>query len=117
MSKTLHAAFEAEMTRAAVFIAAGDDLSAWNALERAHILGQHGTRTHLRAHWAMLRFGRRKGDRREVRGQMSRLIGALLFTHLWVPEGNTGGANVSALKPMPIAEDLRRILDSAEGRS
>jgi len=24
----------------------------------------------------------------------------------WVPIGNTGGANVSALKPMPIPADL-----------
>jgi hypothetical protein len=28
-----------------------------------------------------------------------------------VPVGNTGGANVSALRPMPVPEELRRLLD------
>jgi hypothetical protein len=28
------------------------------------------------------------------------------------PVGNTGGANVSALLPMPIPDDLRAILDT-----
>ena len=28
----------------------------------------------------------------------------------WVPKGNTGGANVSALKPMPLPSDLSELL-------
>jgi hypothetical protein len=28
-----------------------------------------------------------------------------------VPVGNTGRANVSAMKPMPIADDLRLLLE------
>lgn len=39
----------------------------------------------------MLRIGMRRGDFREVRGQVLRM----LFSRLWVSEGNTGGANVS----------------------
>lgn len=30
----------------------------------------------------------------------------------WTPEGNTGGANVSAMHPMPVLADLRAILDA-----
>ena len=29
----------------------------------------------------------------------------------WVPTGNTGGANVNPLKPMPVPDDLRPYLD------
>jgi hypothetical protein len=32
-----------------------------------------------------------------------------------VPDGNTGGANVSALKRMPIPEDLKSFLARATG--
>ena len=49
-------------------------------------------------------------DWREVLGQLSRIIAAAVFSRIWVPLGNTGRANVSAMKPMPIPADLRRIL-------
>lgn len=58
----------------------------------------------------MFRVGLRSRDFREVRGQMLRMVAALLFSRVWVPEGNTGGANVSPLKPMPIPADLRELL-------
>jgi Protein of unknown function (DUF3703) len=38
------------------------------------------------------------------------MFAALIFSKLWVPLGNTGGANVSALKPMPIPDDLKQVL-------
>jgi Protein of unknown function (DUF3703) len=75
---------------------------AWEALEAAHILGQQRTGQHVRAHIAMLGLAWRTGDRREIFGQLSRVLGAALSTWLWVPVGNTGRANVSAFKPMPI---------------
>jgi len=43
-------------------------------------------------------------------GQLSRIVGAAVATWIWVPKGNTGRANVSAFKPMPIPENLQRVL-------
>ena len=42
---------------------------------------------------------------------------AALFSRLWVPAGNTGGANVSAMRPMPVPPDLQALLDSVRRRS
>ena len=46
-----------------------------------------------------------------MRGQLLRLPAAILMSRLWVPLGNTGGANVSPLQPMPIADDLRELME------
>ena len=66
---------------------------------------------HLRTHVAMLGAAVRRHDRREVLGQLLRLVvaapGSLSGRY---PVGNTGGAKVSALQPMPIPEDLRSVL-------
>lgn len=53
---------------------------------------------------------------REVVGQFTRAIAALLFSRIWVPAGNTGRANVSAFAPMPVPEDLARVLKETRGR-
>jgi len=58
----------------------------------------------------MFRVGLRSRDFRELRGQILRMVAALMFSRIWVPEGNTGGANVNPLKPMPIPADLRELL-------
>ena len=89
---------------------AGRIEQAWNCLVSAHILGQHSTWLHIRSHVAMLGLGWRTRNHREVAGQMSRIAGATLATWIWVPEGNTGRANVSAFKPMPIPPELQRLL-------
>lgn len=86
---------------------------AWHHLERAHILGQTVTGTHVRVHAAMLASALRRRDARELLGQAWRLAGAALKTWLWVPVGNTGGANVSGLRPMPVPPDLQRLIDAA----
>ena len=91
----------------------GDFAEAVRCFERAHILGQRRTTLHVRAHVAMLRVAWRRSDKREIVGQMSRIIAAALFSRVWVPEGNTGGANVSAFERMSVPEDLRRILDAS----
>jgi hypothetical protein len=92
-----------------------DDVErAWQLLERAHVLGQSWIGPHLRAHWAMLKLGWQRRDSREVSGQVARLFAVIPGTWLGrLPEGNTGGANVSAFQPMPIAEDIKALLDSA----
>lgn len=89
----------------------GDLAGEWKHLERAHILSQPMVGPHIRTHVSMLGAGLRRRDRREVVGQLLRLIvaGPGTITGRY-PVGNTGGADVSALVPMPIPEDLRPFL-------
>ena len=47
---------------------------AWQLLEDAHVLSQPLAFSHVRVHVAMLRLGVRTRDRREVVGQLVRLI-------------------------------------------
>jgi hypothetical protein len=84
----------------------------WRHLERAHVLSQPMAVAHVRTHVAMLGYGIRYRDRREVIGQLVRLVVAAPGT--WTrryPVGNTGGANVNAMKPMPIPDDLQALLN------
>jgi len=84
----------------------------WRHLERAHVLSQPMAGPHVRTHLAMLGYGLRHRDGREIVGQLLRLVVAAPGT--WTrryPVGNTGGANVSALKPMPIPDDLQAVLN------
>lgn len=104
-------AYHAEMRLGTASLHAGDYDVAFRHFERAHILGQRMTTLHIRSHLAMLRVGSRRRDRREIVGQLCRIIAAALFSRLWVPTGNTGGANVSAFKSMPIPGDLRSFFD------
>ena len=108
----LRGAWSDEMATARAARARGDLATAWHHLERAHILSQPMAGPHVRTHLAMLGHGLRRRDRREVLGQIARLVVAAPGT--WTeryPVGNTGGADVSALRPMPIPEDLRAILE------
>jgi hypothetical protein len=92
----------------------GDHSAEWQHLERAHILSQPKALLHVRTHVAMLAAGIRRHDRREVAGQLLRLLVAgpgSLTRHY--PVGNTGGADVSALTPMPIPDDLLPYLSPA----
>lgn len=87
---------------------------AFRHLERAHVLGQAATVEHVRVHWHMLAWAIRHRKPGEAMGQVWRLVGAALVTGLgWLPDGNTGGANVSGFRRMPIPPDLQRILDAA----
>jgi len=79
-------------------------------LERAHVLAQRMTGRHTYVHWLMLVAGLRRRDYREALGQVPRIVASVLFSRLWVPRGNTGRARVSALKPMPVPEDLRHLI-------
>jgi len=107
MSTALKSAFVAELDAARH---AATPMLAFRHLERAHILSQQYTRAHVRVHWLMLRHAWRLQQWREVFGQSVRLPAALLFSKIWVPLGNTGGADVSALKPMPLPDDLKALL-------
>lgn len=108
---------DAELNSARDAEAAGDLAGAFRHLERAHVLGQMSTAQHVRVHFAMLSWGVRQRDFREIWGQVVRIFGALAKT--WIrllPIGNTGGANVSPLRPMPIAEDLAQIFAISKSR-
>ena len=110
MHSELRQAYEREVKAATE--AYGDDKldKAFFHLERAHILGQSFTLAHARAHWWMLKVGWKRRDSIEVRGQVVRIIGALLFSRIWVPLGNTGGASVHPFRSMPIPEEFRALL-------
>jgi len=110
MNGALRTAYEAELSAASRATVRSDAETAFHHLERAHILSQRHTGQHVRVHWLMLKLGASGRDWREVLGQLSRIIAAAAFSRIWVPTGNTGRANVSAMKPMPVPDDLRRIL-------
>lgn len=83
---------------------------AFHHLERAHVLSQRYPLWHARVHRYMLYVGWCQGSAHEVCGQLLRIVAALLFSYIWVPEGNTGGVNVSAFKPMSLPKDLGELL-------
>ena len=90
----------------------GDIDRAWDALEEAHVLSQPWAWPHVKVHVLMLRLGLHTRDRREVTGQLTRIIvagpGSLSGRY---PVGNTGRASIPATRPMPIADELRDLLD------
>ncbi|MBA6292769.1 DUF3703 domain-containing protein [Colwellia sp. MB3u-70] len=110
MRQKLKNAYCLEMDEAIHFYELKELDSAFYHLERAHILGQSYIIPHTKSHWWMLKVGLKKHNLREVFGQISRIIASVLFSNIWVPTGNTGGANVNPLKPMPIPDDLKEIL-------
>lgn len=88
-----------------------DPGAEFHHLERAHILSQYSTRDHVRVHLEMLRWAKRQRDWKEAIGQVIRIVGAATKTAIGlVPTGNTGGANVSPVKPMPVPRDLAAVI-------
>lgn len=111
MPSALKAYYLIELTAYEKELADGRLAQAWHHLERAHVLGQSWPREHNRVHWLMLKFGIRIKSTREIFGQLPRLIlGGVKSFVGHVPIGNTGGANVPGLKPMPITGDLEVLL-------
>lgn len=102
--------YDAELTAGLEAEGFGEFSKAFTHLERAHILSQKYTLTHTATHLRMLRLGWKTHNVREMVGQLTRALAALLFSRIWVPEGNTGRANVSAFQPMALPEDLKRVL-------
>jgi hypothetical protein len=106
-----------ELASARAADAKGDTRLAFSHLERAHILGQRSTRLHVLTHWRMMCWGLRQRQCREVFGQLWRIVGATLSTAIGlVPAGNTGGANVSGFRKMPVPKELQAIIDTARAR-
>lgn len=103
-------AFEAALAAGYRALSGGDFKTAYARFEDAHVLGQERTLQHVRSHVAFARWAWRARDAREALGQALRIVAAVLVTWLWVPRGNTGGANVSAIRPMPVRPELDRLI-------
>jgi hypothetical protein len=107
----LRAAWAAELDAARAARSTGDTGAEWRHLERAHILSQPMVGAHVRTHVAMSNAALRRRDRHELIGQLFRIVvaapGSITGKY---PVGNTGGADVSAFAPMPIPDDLQRLL-------
>ena len=107
----LRRAYDKELSLHYGALRVSDRALAWHHLERAHILSQRYFSRHWRTHWLMLRMARQDRNRTETRGQLRRLAAVPLgWLGGWVPKGNTGGANVHPLKPMPVEGDLAEAL-------
>jgi hypothetical protein len=118
MNPALAQAFNIEMQAAREAWARRDLEATFGRLERAHILGQRSLWPHILTHLWMLRVGWQRQDRREIAGQLLRLVATLPGALIgWVPAGNTGGANVSALKPMPIPPEFEHHFEGEDMRS
>ncbi len=111
MNEALRDAFESEMNLAKENYVARDFEACFAHLERAHVLGQRNYWPHVKSHWWMLKAGYRVADRREIIGQILRIVGSAGSLVGMVPLGNTGRAHVSAIAPMPIPADLAIFFD------
>lgn len=105
---------QAELLAAETSEMAGDPAAGFRHLERAHVLGQASTIEHVRVHARMFAWGVRQHHGKEILGQALRIAGAASKTALGlIPHGNTGGANVSPFRPMPVPQDLAGIIAAA----
>lgn len=84
-------------------------------LENAHVLGQESTYWHVKVHVLMLLWAIRNHQLKEIIGQIFRVIGATTKTAIGlVPQGNTGGTNVSPFKVLPIKSEHQTIINNAK---
>lgn len=105
----------AELTLAKHARQQGHPAAEFHHLENAHVLGQHSTSLHVKVHWLMLLWGFRNRSPKEVLGQLLRTVGAATKTAIgFIPEGNTGGANVSPFKAMPMSSRHAALITKAK---
>ncbi|WP_431474392.1 DUF3703 domain-containing protein [Marinobacter sp. KM021] len=106
---------EVELANAKRANSAGDTQQEFAYLERAHVIGQESTYWHVKVHILMLVWAAQNHSVREAFGQFFRIVGSATKTAFGlVPPGNTGGANVSPFKKMPIAPDLAALIQKAK---
>lgn len=104
--------FENELRLARSTFDQGQLQVSWRHLERAHILGQAWPVQHTKAHWRMMDFALKIKSKKEILGQIPRLlVGGVKSFVGEIPVGNTGGADVPPLKSMDIPYDLLVILN------
>lgn len=91
----------------------GEWARCWQLLEDAHVLSQPWAWLHVQVHASMLVAGWKARDSVEVRGQLLRLlVGGPASALGRYPVGNTGRARVSALRSLPVREDLAAMLNT-----
>ena len=89
----------------------GEYNRAFSYLEDAHVIGQQSTYFHCLIHYKMFKHGLTLRNNIEIFGQALRFIGALTKTAFGlIPIGNTGGANISPFKTLPISKENKVIL-------
>jgi hypothetical protein len=114
MPSPLKPFFNKELQDAQIAFAQNNLQQSWRHLERAHILGQPYPYHHSLVHWEMLVFSIKTKNNHEIIGQIPRLLlGGILSFLGKIPVGNSGGANVPALQPMEIPEELKQIINQA----
>jgi len=84
-------AYNEEMSLARLALRCRNYTVCFSHLEQAHVLTQRMTGLHVHVHWLMLVVGWKQRDYREVAGQASRAVAALLFSRIWVPIGIPAG--------------------------
>ena len=105
---------QAELDAAAARERAGDAAAAFEHLELAHVLGQASTVEHVRVHLRMLLWSLRQRRPAEIGGQILRIVGAAALTPFGlIPQGNTGGSQISPFRPVVIPPDLARLIAAA----
>ena len=93
----------------------GNITAEFRCLENAHVLGQESTYWHVKVHILMFMWACRNFKPKELLGQAFRIVGAVTKTVFGlVPQGNTGGANVSPFKAMPVKPEYEAIINSAK---
>lgn len=106
---------QAELAAARLARVQGSTNAEFRHLENAHVLGQSSTYWHVKVHLLMLIWGLRNRNIKEVMGQAFRTIGAATMTAIGlVPEGNTGGTNVSPFRPMPLTVEHKQIIEQVK---
>lgn len=112
--KKLQYYYSLELAKYKYELSQGNMRLAWNHLERAHIIGQKYPYSHSFVHWKMLQFGFKIKNKKEILGQIPRLlVGGVKSFVGKIPVGNPGGANVPPLKPFPIEQELQDIFNKA----
>lgn len=112
MNPVQSAAFDKEIALAKELIAKGKLEASFPHLERAHIVGQAFVVPHVTSHWLMLGVEFRRRRVMAVFGQTVRIVLGMLGSAVGlVPEGNTGGTDISMFKRMPIEPELQNIID------
>ena len=114
-SKNVGPLVQRQLTLAGSARANGDFQQEFAHLETAHVIGQESTYWHVKVHGLMFLWAVRNARPREIIGQLFRIVGAATKTAVGlVPQGNTGGANVSPFRKMPIAPELAEIIRRAK---
>lgn len=117
-SETIKPFVSKEIDLANNYYDGGEKTLAFYHLERAHVLAQQSPWQHFRAHGHMFWWAARTFAVKELLGQTLRLFGAATQGITgYYPPGNTGGADISPYKELPIPHELNELIDRAKAQS